>query len=217
MSRCTRSGNILDVADPERCWCHFLLPGSCFPDAKETAMRLQSGVPEGLSWQRMFLILTNLLMMTCCVVQGAIHRTWFPLSQRPAIFTSSVFLNSTERVAALAMVMGLCLLVYNLGQRALRQALERSKQTIDNQLGKPTAPTLRWVFQCLMSIHLVTVAQSQQITNHRRTTLDSPVFGALSEILSPLLIDLRNVGLNANHCQPLRRGLKLRPIVCIIF
>lgn len=64
------------------------------------------------------------------------------------------------------MVMGLCLLVYSLGQRALRQALERSKKTIDNQLGKPTStPTLRWVFQCFMSIHLVTVAQIKQITN----------------------------------------------------
>jgi transposase len=37
------------------------------------------------------------------------------------------------------MVMGLCLLVYSLGQRALRQALERAKKTIDNQLGKPTS------------------------------------------------------------------------------
>lgn len=62
--------------------------------------------------------------------------------------------------------MGLCLLVYSLGQRALRQALGRAKQTIDNQLGKPTAtPTLRWVFQCFMSIHLVTVAQTKQIAN----------------------------------------------------
>ncbi len=42
------------------------------------------------------------------------------------------------------MVMGLCLLVYTLGQRALRQALEQAKQTISNQLGKPTAtPTMR--------------------------------------------------------------------------
>ena len=64
------------------------------------------------------------------------------------------------------MVMGLCLLVYSLGQRALRQALERAKQTIDNQLGKPTTnPTLRSVFQCFMSIHLVTVAQIKQIAN----------------------------------------------------
>lgn len=90
----------------------------------------------------------------------------FRFLKDPLFFTSSVFLNSTERVAALAMVMGLCLLVYSLGQRALRQALERAKQTIDNQLGKPTTtPTLRWVFQCFMSIHLVTVAQIKQITN----------------------------------------------------
>ena len=52
------------------------------------------------------------------------------------------------------MVMGLCFLVYSLGYRALRQSLKRGSQTIQNQLGKPTAtPTLRWVFQCFMSIH----------------------------------------------------------------
>ena len=45
------------------------------------------------------------------------------------------------------MVMGLCLLVYSQGHRALRQSLKRGSQTIQNQLGKPTAtPTLRWVF-----------------------------------------------------------------------
>ena len=90
----------------------------------------------------------------------------FRFLKDPLFFTSSVFLNSPERVAALAMVMGLCLLVYSLGQRALRQALERAKQTINNQLSKPTAtPTLRWVFQCFMSIHLVTIAQIKQIAN----------------------------------------------------
>ncbi|CDN16765.1 hypothetical protein RintRC_4007 [Richelia intracellularis] len=47
-------------------------------------------------------------------------------------FTSSVFLNSRKRVAALAMIMGLCLLVYSLGQRALRQYLKRGSQTIQN-------------------------------------------------------------------------------------
>jgi transposase len=52
------------------------------------------------------------------------------------------------RIAALGMIMALCLLVYNLGQRQLRQALAQSDATIPNQLGKPTAtPTLRWVFQ----------------------------------------------------------------------
>ena len=90
----------------------------------------------------------------------------FRFLKDPLFFTSSVFLNSQERVAALAMVMGLCLLVYSLGQRALRQALERAKQTVNNQLGNPTAtPTLRWVFQCFMSIHIVTVAGVKHIAN----------------------------------------------------
>lgn len=71
----------------------------------------------------------------------------FRFLKDPLFFTSSVFLDSIERVAVLAMVMGLCLLVYSLGQRALRQALKQAKQTINNQLGKPTTtPTLRWVF-----------------------------------------------------------------------
>ena len=68
--------------------------------------------------------------------------------------------------AALAMVMGLCLLVYNLGQRALRLALKAATLTIPNQLGKPTSTfTLRWVFQCFMSVHLITFAGIKQISN----------------------------------------------------
>jgi transposase len=54
------------------------------------------------------------------------------------------------------MIMALCLLVYNLGQRQLRQALAQNEETIPNQLGQLTAsPTLRWVFQCFMAVHLV--------------------------------------------------------------
>ncbi len=64
------------------------------------------------------------------------------------------------------MVMGLSLLVYSLSQRALRLALAQAQETIFNQLGKPTAsPTLRWVFQCFMSVHLITFAGVQQISN----------------------------------------------------
>ena len=64
------------------------------------------------------------------------------------------------------MVMGLCLLVYSLGQRALHQYLKRASQTIQNQLGKPSAtPTLRWVFQYFMSIHLLMLASLKQISN----------------------------------------------------
>ena len=59
----------------------------------------------------------------------------FRFLKDPLFFTSSIFLNTPQRVAAMAMVMGLCLLVYSLGQRALRQALETANQTVDNQVG----------------------------------------------------------------------------------
>ncbi len=45
----------------------------------------------------------------------------FRFLKDPLFFTSSVFVNTPRRVAALAMIMGLCLLVYTLGQRQLRQ------------------------------------------------------------------------------------------------
>ena len=64
------------------------------------------------------------------------------------------------------MVMGLCFLVYSLGHRALPQSLKRRSQTIQNQLGKPTGtPTLPWVFQCFMSINLLTFGSLKQISN----------------------------------------------------
>ncbi len=58
-----------------------------------------------------------------------------------------------------AMIMGLCLLVYTIGQRQLRSSLAEAQSTIPNQRGKPTErPTLRWVLQCFQSVHLVWVS-----------------------------------------------------------
>lgn len=71
-----------------------------------------------------------------------------------------------KRVAALAMVMGLCLLVYTIGQRQLRDNLATASKTIPNQLGKPTPnPTLRWVFQCFQAVHVFWVSGLKLISN----------------------------------------------------
>ncbi len=96
----------------------------------------------------------------------------FRFLKDPRFFTSSVFLNTPRRVAALAMVMGLCLLVYTLGQRQLRQALAHAQETIPNQLKKPTStPTLRWVFQCFQAVHLVNLNYQLQVSNLTDTRL----------------------------------------------
>ncbi|VEP17537.1 conserved hypothetical protein [Hyella patelloides LEGE 07179] len=48
----------------------------------------------------------------------------------------------------MAMLMGLCLMVYSLGQREVRRQLNKAQTGIPNQLGKLTnRPTLRWIFQ----------------------------------------------------------------------
>ena len=112
------------------------------------------------STERGFRFLKDPLLSWKGAPLGETPRPHFPL------FTSSIFLNTPQRVAAMAMVMGLCLLVYSLGQRSLRQALDKAKQTVENQVGKSTAkPTLRWMFQCFMSIHLLTVDGARHVTN----------------------------------------------------
>ena len=90
----------------------------------------------------------------------------FRFLKDPLFFTSSVFVKSPERVAAIALIMGLCLLVYSIGQRQLRYSLVEAKETINNQLGKPTQyPTLRWVFQWFQDVHLLQVPGVKQIAN----------------------------------------------------
>jgi transposase len=97
----------------------------------------------------------------------------FAFLKDPLFFTDSVFLKSPERIEALAMVMGLCLLVYTLGQRYLRSRLQQSHSTLRNQLGQPTLnPTLRWIFQCFQSIHFLRIATVKQISNLTQERLD---------------------------------------------
>ena len=64
------------------------------------------------------------------------------------------------------MFLGLCLLVYSLGQRELRRHLRESKTGLKNQLGKLTeTPTFRWVFQCFQGIHFVVLQGVKQVVN----------------------------------------------------
>ena len=90
----------------------------------------------------------------------------FRFLKDPMFFTSSVFVKSPKRVAAIALVMGLSLLVYALGERALRQALKEAEAKVRHQTGKPTdRPTLRWIFQLFQAVHLLSVDGTKRIAN----------------------------------------------------
>jgi transposase len=121
-----------------------------------------------------FILATNVLEVAVLSADDALKEykgqqgteRGFRFLKDPLFFASSVFLKTPKRIAALGMIMALCLLVYSLGQRQLRNALSEATQTIPNQLGKPTdTPTLRWVFQCFIAVHLVVISGVKQIVN----------------------------------------------------
>ncbi|WP_041622576.1 IS1634 family transposase [Oscillatoria nigro-viridis] len=90
----------------------------------------------------------------------------FRFIKDPLFFTSSVFVKKPERVEAIGMIMGLCLLVYNLAQRKLRQQLLATNDRVKNQVNKLTdKPTIRWIFQMFQAVHLVTINGEKQVSN----------------------------------------------------
>lgn len=90
----------------------------------------------------------------------------FGFLKDPLFFTDSVFLKSPERIEGLALIMGLCLLVYTLAQRYLRQELLTQNLGVKNQLGKLIQrPTLRWIFQCFQAVHFLKIDGVEQVAN----------------------------------------------------
>ena len=162
---------------------HYDKPGKPKPDALPARISFRVtatvvAVDAEIAAQRVrcgrFVLATNVLDAAVLSASDALGEykaqqgveRGFRFLKDPLFFASSVFLKSRKRIAALGMIMALCLLVYNLGQRQLRQALAKQDETIPNQLGKSTSsPTLRWVFQCFMAVHLVVFQGVLQVVN----------------------------------------------------
>ena len=90
----------------------------------------------------------------------------FRFLKDPLFFADSIFVKNVHRVETMAMMMGLCLLVYSIGQRLLRQNLESENEQVKNQVGKPTKkPTLKWIFQIFQGIHYVIKNLKKEIFN----------------------------------------------------
>ena len=90
----------------------------------------------------------------------------FRFIKDPLFFADSLFVKNPARVETMMMLMGLCLLVYSIGQRQLRLSLQKLKSEVKNQLGKLTAsPTLRWIFQCFQGLHVLIIQGVKQIIN----------------------------------------------------
>ncbi len=105
----------------------------------------------------------------------------FAFLKDPLFFADSIFLKSPRRIETMTMLMGLCLMVYSLGQREVRYQLDRAKTGIPNQLGKLTErPTLRWIFQCFQGIHCLIHQGVKQVVNLTEERLFTLKFFPLS-------------------------------------
>jgi len=91
----------------------------------------------------------------------------FRFLKDPMFLADSLFLKSPKRIMALMMVMTICLLVYAALEYRMRQALKEKKQTFPNQKGKLIQnPTIRWVFQYFVGIHMVVLGKVKIIVSN---------------------------------------------------
>ena len=90
----------------------------------------------------------------------------FRFIKDPLFLASHVYVKNAKRVEVMGVIMGLCLLVYSIGQRMIRKELERKKEAIKNQVKKLTSrPTLRWIFQYFQGIHVIKIEEEEWINN----------------------------------------------------
>ena len=77
----------------------------------------------------------------------------FRFLKDPKFHADSIFLKKPERIAALMMIMTLCLLVYSALEYKIRKNLQERNITFPNQNGRPiNNPTIRWIFQYFYNV-----------------------------------------------------------------
>jgi transposase len=134
-------------------------------------------IAEEKKWLGRFILATNDLdtdrlpdesILNSYKKQATTVERGFRFLKDPLFFADSLFLKSPARIMAMIMIMGLCLLVYALAERQVRQQLKALDQTIPDQKGKPTqTPTMRRIAQMFEGVDVLIVRQEGRIVEQR--------------------------------------------------
>jgi len=153
-----------------------------------------TGVEEAKRSLGKFIIATNELdaqnlsasaMLENYTAQGISVERGFRFLKDPLFFANSLFLKNLARIMALIMIMGLALLIFALGERKLREALNQNNESIPDQKGKPTqTPTLRWVFQIFEGLDVLSVWVDGRLVTRKLLNL-RPVHQQVIRLLGP--------------------------------
>lgn len=154
----------------------------------------QPGVDEAKRSLGKFILATNELnaqnlsaaaMLDNYTAQGISVERGFRFLKDPMFFAHSLFLKNPARIMALIMIMGLALLIFALGERQLRLALQQNNETIPDQKNKPTQnPTLRWVFQTFEGLDVLSVWADDRLILRQVLNL-RPVHQQIIRLLGP--------------------------------
>lgn len=133
----------------------------------------EAAIAQAKRTQGKFVLATNELdeerlptetMLTAYKEEGTSAERGFRFLKDPLFFADSLFLEKEERIMALLMIMGICLLVYALAEHHLRTQLVEQNQTLPDQKGKPTQKlTMRRVFQMFEGIDLLIIRRNQDV------------------------------------------------------
>lgn len=131
---------------------------------KATYVRNEENIKKILNTKGRFVLATNDLDVTSISDEDMLSEYkqqqkvegGFRFLKDPWFMVDSIFLKSPKRIEALMMVMTLTLMVYNVAQHKLREALKIQNETLPNQLNKPIQnPTMRWIFQLFEGVTIV--------------------------------------------------------------
>ena len=118
----------------------------------------------------------------------------FRFLKDPWFMVDSVFLKTPRRIAALMMVMTLCLLVYNVAQHKLRSRLKETGATLPNQLDKQVQnPTLRWIFQIMEGLGMVRIQERPEDPPREFITNMSAVRKKIIQLFGPTACRMHGV------------------------
>lgn len=116
-----------------------------------------------------FVLGTNDLSMTQDTVltsyqrQGHVERG-FKFLKDSLFFSDRLFLKKESRIEALICLMTLSLLIYSIGQRRLRKALQENDEAVDNLAGiAEKQPTLRSIFSRFTGINIIKIWTRNQV------------------------------------------------------
>lgn len=98
--------------------------------------------------------------------QNSVERG-FAFLKDPWFMVSSIYLKKKSRIAALMVIMALCLLVYNFAQYTIRKKLKDKGETIPSQIKKPTSnPSLKWIFQIMEGVVIFNLRKGKTTISH---------------------------------------------------